>query len=142
MAESSFGSLLQVGDGAGPEVFTTIGEVRDISGPEYGADTVETTNHSSPGGWEEHIATILRSGEVTFEVNYDPTMATHNVATGIKGDLVDRALRNFKLVRADAGTTTDTFAAFVTGFKESHPVNGKITANITLKLTGEPTMDA
>ena len=92
MAISSFGTLLKIGDGADPEVFTTIAEVLDISGPGLSLDTEETTNHSSPGGWEEYVGTILRSGEVTFGINYDPVGATHDASTGLIKDLTDRTL--------------------------------------------------
>lgn len=140
MAESSFGTLLQVGDGGDPENFTTIGQVRDIGGPEYTRDTVESTHHSSPSGFEEHVGTIKRGNEVTFEINLDPSDATHDATNGLKADYESGVERNFQLVRADAGTTTDSFTALVTGVSEAHPVNGKLTANITLKLTGAPTI--
>jgi hypothetical protein len=140
MAISSFGTLLKVGDGESSETFTTIFEVGDISGPGLGLDTEESTNHSSPGGWEEVIATILRTGEVTFPVNYEPTEATLNATTGLIADVVARTLRNFQLVFPDAGSTTWSFAAYVTAFEPGAPVNGKLTADVTLKPSGQPTL--
>ena len=137
MAISSFGTLLKIGDGATPtEAFTTIAEVRDISGPALGLDTEESTNHSSTGGWEESVATILRSGEVTFEINFDPVGATHDDATGLIKDMTDKTLRNFELVFPDAATTTWSFAAYVTGFEPAAPVAGKLSASVTLKPSG------
>lgn len=141
MGISSFGTLLKIGDGATPtENFTTIAEVLDIGGPSLGLDTEEITNHDSTGGWEEVIGTILRSGEVTFEINYDPAGATHDASTGLIADMVARTLRNFQLVFPDSGTTTWSFAAYVTGFEPGAPVAGKLSASVTLKPSGQPTL--
>ncbi len=137
-AISSFGTRLQMGDGASPENFTTIAEVKDISGPALALDTEEVTAHDSPGGWEEHIGTILRSGEVSFDINYIPTQATHNPSTGLIRDMVQRTLRNFRMIFPNAGNTTWSFSAFVTGVGPSAPVAGVLTASVTLRITGQP----
>jgi len=139
-ALSSFGTFLKAGDGGTPEAFTTISEVRDISGPSLGLDTEEVTSHDSPGGWEEFVSTILRSGEVTFDINYEPTETTHDAGTGLIADMTARTLRNFQLVWTDPVSTTWSFAAYVTGFEPSAPVAGALSASCTLKITGEPTL--
>ena len=78
MAISAFGTLLKVGDGGGTEVFTTIAEVKEISGPSISVDTVELTTHSSSGAWKEYLPTLIDAGEVTFDVNFIPTNATQS----------------------------------------------------------------
>lgn len=140
IATSSFGTLLQIGDGGAPENFVTISEVLDISGPALSLSTAETTNQDSTGGWEEFVGTILRSGEVTFDVNFLPTDATQSFAAGLILDMVNRTLRNFQLIFTDAGTTTWAFAALVTGFEPSAPVDGKLSASVGLKISGQPTL--
>lgn len=137
---SSFGTLLKLGDGGSPEQFTTIAEVKDISGPALALDTEDATSHSSTGGWEEVVPTVLRSGEVTFDLNFAPTHATHNPATGLIADMVNRVRRDFQLVFPDAGHTTWQFSAYVTGFEPSAPVAGVLGAAVTLKVTGQPTL--
>jgi len=140
-AISAFGTLVKVGDGATPtENFTTIAELLDISGPELGLDTEEVTTHSSPGGWEEHIGTILRSGAITFQVNYVPTHATHNASTGLIADMVNRTVRNFELVFPNTGATKWSFAALVTSCPPAEPVAGALRGSFSLKLTGQPTL--
>lgn len=140
MGISAFGTLLKIGDGATPENFTTIAEVTNISGPSLSLEPIEITSHSSPGGWKEFIGGLLDAGEVTFDINYEPTEATHNATTGLIADMVDRTLRNFQLVFPDTGNTTWSFMALVTGFEPSEPVEDKLTASVTLKLTGQPTL--
>jgi hypothetical protein len=139
-AIGAFGTLLKIGDGGGPETFTTIAEVLDISGPEFELRTEEVTHHQSPGGWAEYIGTIKDGNEVTFDINYQPTHATHNESTGLLADLINRVKRNFQLVLPDAGTTTISFTALVTNFPISEPVAGVLRTSVTMKITGQPTI--
>lgn len=137
-----FGTLLKVGDGGSPtETFTAIAEVTDLSGPGFELKAIDATNHSSTGGWEEFIGGLLSGGEVSFEVNFIPTHATHGYSTGLLKDMVNRTKRNFQLVFPDTGTTTWGFAALVTNFEPKEPVDDKLSASITLKLSGQPTLE-
>jgi len=139
-ATAGIGTLLQIGDGASPEVFTTIAEVLDITGPGLTSDLVDITNMDSAGKWEESLPTILRSGEITFSVNFLPVNATQSSTSGLINDFENRTNRNFQLVFTDSGTTTWSIAAYVTNVSPSMPVAGATTMDVTLKLTGQPTL--
>lgn len=134
------GFLIQKGDGGAPESFTTIAEVLDIKGPALKVDTVDVTNQSSPGRYEEVIATIRRSGEVTFDCNFIPSNGTQNAATGLLADLNSKVLRNFRILNNDGVPTKWSFSAFVTGFNPSYPVAGVAKCSITLKVSGQPVL--
>lgn len=138
-AISSYGTLLKVGDGAAPENFTAIAEVKDISGPSFSLGTEEVTNYSS-NGWREFVATILDAGEISFDINFIPSETTHDVTTGLLADMVNKTKRNFQIEFPDTGATTWTFAAYVTGFELSEPVEGALGASVTLRITGQPTL--
>ena len=140
MGIAAFGTLLKIGDGGATEAFTTIAEVQDISGPGISVDTEDITNHSSTASYEEVVATVIRSGEVTFDINYDPVGGTHDASTGLIADLEAKALRNFQLIFPDTGSTQWDFAAYVTGFEPGAPVTGKLNAAVSLKLSGQPTL--
>ena len=137
---SSFGTLLKIGDGGGTEVFTTIAEVKDISGPGFELATHDATTHSSTGAWREVIPGLLEPGEVTFSIGFIPTNPTHSQTSGLVRDMKNRTKRNFQLVFTDAGQTTWAFSAYVTGFSPQDPVDGLGSADVTLKLTGAPTL--
>jgi len=140
MGISAFGTLLQIGDGGSPESFTTIAEVSSISGPSLSLDAVEITHHSSTDGWREFVGGLLDGGEVSFDINFLPTDATHNASTGLLADMMNRTRRNFKLVFPDSGSTTWSFTALVTAFEPAEPTDDKLAASVTLKLTGKPTL--
>lgn len=129
---SARGATLTVAAGA------AIVGVTQISGPGITLDTVDTTAHDSVDGWEEAVATILRSGEVTLDINYVPTAATHkNAGTGLLAIMLGRTSPVWTLAFTGGSWL---FNAFVTGFEPSAPHDGKLSATITLKPTGVVTL--
>lgn len=138
-AISSFGTFLKRGDGGSPETFATVAEVGDIDGPDMSLETEDVTNHSSVQGWSEAVATILSGGEVGLPINFIPDDPTHDAVTGIQQDMLNRTLRNWQLVYPDDGGNGYAFAAYVTGFKPSAPVKGKLSADVKLMISGPVT---
>ena len=136
-AIAAYGTLLQVGDGAGPEVFTTIAEVKSISGPSFSSEVIDVTTHSSAaaGAWREKIASLIDPGELSFDINLVPTDTQH---VALRTDMVNRTKRNFKIVFPDSGTTTWQIAGFVTGFEVNAETDGVLEASLTLTLTDPP----
>ncbi len=135
---AAYGTQLYRGtSGAG----TPYVNIMSISGPGITLDTEDVTSHDSTSAWEEVVATILRSGEVSFEIAYDPATATHkNAGNGLLADLIARTATTFTLVFSDTATTEWAFSAFVTAFEPSMPVDGALTASVTLKPTGVVTL--
>lgn len=135
-AVSSHGTLLKIGDGGGPETFTTIAEVLDITGPSYELSTEEVTNHDS-GGYREYVPTLQDVGEITFDLNYYSATTQDQLET----DLRNKTKRNFQLVFSllDAQTDTRALAAYVTGIELQAPVEGVLKMSLTLRPTGADT---
>jgi len=131
---AAFGCALKKGG-------TEYAGVTNISGPGLALDTVDVTSHDSTAGWEEVVGTILRSGEISLDLVYDPADATHKYAAGgLLYDLVQRTAIALTLVFSDTAATTWSFNALVTGFEPSMPVDGFLGASVTMKLTGQPTL--
>ena len=120
---------------------TEVAQVQNISGPGLSLDTEDVTSHDSPSGWEEVVGTILRSGEISLDLVYDPGAATHkNASGGLLYDMTHRTATTFSLVFPSSPTVTWSFSAFVTGFEPSAPHDGALTAAVKLKITGAPTL--
>lgn len=133
---SAFGTALTKGAYPGTE----IAQVTNISGLSISLDTVDVTEHDGDG-WEEHIATILRSGTITLDIVYDPSEATHkNASGGLLYDIVQRVLGTWNLVFPTTPVKYFTFSAYVTGFTPAAPVEGALTASVTLKPSGLVTL--
>lgn len=134
------GFLLQKGDGAAPENFTTVPGVKDLSGaPEVTTDTTDITNQSSSGGFEEIVTGIIRSGQLTFTLIYNPSDPTHDGTTGLYADTKNKTLRNFR-VTIPGSAIKVSLSGYVVGFKNTMPVNGPMTVDVTIKITGVPTI--
>lgn len=139
-ATIGFGTLFKRGDGGGPEAFTTLAEVVSISGPSLSMDTVDVTHMESTGTYREFIPGLKDGGEVSVTLNFLPADATQNATAGILKDYNDRVLRNFQIVFPDSGNTTWTIAGYVTAFEQETPLEDKMTAEVTIKVSGEPTL--
>ena len=130
---SGFGVQFQRGDGEDPEVFTTIGEATNISGPGFDRDTIDVSSHDSPDGIREYVGGLVDGGEVTFTVNWDPG---EHVA--LIDDFQDAQPRNYKIVMPDPPGGDWEFPAFITGMGHEYPHDDKMSADFTFKIAGAP----
>lgn len=129
---SAYGTELQMeGD--------VIAQVTGINGPGLSVDTVDVTTHDQALPWEEMAVTILRQGELTFDLVFDPDETSH---VDLLSNLVGKDPAGFELRFPDSAYTAWTFDAYVTGFEVSMAVDGPITASCTLKLTGTPVLNS
>ncbi len=139
LAVRSHGTILALGDGGSPEGFTSVAEVKNITGPTLDRSIIDVTTQSSDS--KEKIGGLRDSGQVTFNINMVPDDATQSYATGLlHAYAIDEVLHNFQIVFPDSGSTTWTFAAVVKGFHVSAPVDGVLDAQITLDISGLPTL--
>lgn len=113
-----------------------IAQVQDIDGPNLSTDTSEITNHSSPGAVEEFIATIKRTGEISFPLVFNPADPSHDGDTGLLSAWGARSMDEYVMTYPDGSAWT--FNAYCTGFEMGAPVNGFLAADITLRPSGEP----
>lgn len=133
------GFLLQKNDGLGN--WTTIAEVKDITALPLTVDTVDVTNQSSPGGYQELVPTIRKSGVTAFDVNFLPYDGTHDYITGLQADLNAKNLRSWRMIipGQSGGAKMPNWTGYVTGFEIKAPVAGVMTATVSITVTGQPT---
>lgn len=141
------GTLFQMGDGGTPtEVFTTIADVTAINGVNITRDTIDSTTHDNSSGFRTFIGGLADGGDVTIDINFDPTASTHIDATGILSKLVASSLpsatTNFRIVYGSSLSKRWNFAGIVTGFSPAAPVGDKLSASVTIKVSGKPTLTA
>lgn len=134
---SGFGTLLKRGSGATVETFTTVAEVKNISGPALSMETIDATHMESPSGYREWLPSFKDGGEVTFDLNFLPATAAQ---TGLTTDFAARTKRNWQVVWPDTATTTWSFSGFVTGFTPSAAVGDILAASATIRVTGAVTI--
>jgi hypothetical protein len=125
------GTTLQRGDGASPEVFTTVYEVVTLTEIGQQNDLVEATHLLSTA--KEYVYGLADGVEPTLTVNYKPTDPTH---VGLNADQQNRVTRNFKLKLPTSPVLTFSFAAIVRGWRLNFSSNEIIHETFTLKITG------
>lgn len=117
-----------------------IAAVTSLGGPGLSVETQDVTTHDQAVAWEEVIATIVRSGEVTLEIVYDPAGATHYASVGgAVYKLQNRQYTWFDLIFFS--TYNWTFSGYVTGFTPGAPVEGALTASVIIKIIGAPVLE-
>lgn len=133
-ALSTEGILFKRGDGGGSEIFTTVGEVFDIQGPDGEASEIDSTDFASAA--REFRMGLPDEGRVTVQLYRLPSDAQQN---GLLTDRTAKTLRNFEIVLTDAGTLTLSFSAYVLGFSYSMSPDDTIKASVTLRISGAVT---
>jgi predicted secreted protein len=135
----AFGTLFKRGNGATPtEVFTTIANVTNISGPERTRDTIEVTSHDSPEQWKEFLGGLKDGGELSLDINYDPSETTHD----LDDDFDDVNPRNYKIVILPGTDDEHTWSikGILTKLGDEFPHDDKMARSMTVKVTGKPNL--
>ena len=109
-----------------------ITEIVSISGPSLTNEPADTTNLSST--WRTRLPIIPDGGEVTLELNYEPDAASH---ASFITDLAAGTIQEAVITYPDGGGTTLTFDAMCTAFTPNAPVGDKLSATVTLTVTGD-----
>ena len=125
--------MADIGHGATITFSGFTAEYQEIDGPSIERDAVETTHMTSTGGYRTFMPGMIDMGEVTCQVNFDPN--TNPPQAGAAGTLT------ITWPVPEGGSTGAQWScsAFVTGYKPTAPVDDRMTAEITWKLTSVPT---
>lgn len=117
--------------------FEQMGEVTEITPGESTTERVQATHMSSPGRRHEYIAGMIESGEASFAINWIPgnTTDTRIRALQASGATAEHRITFPNGVRV-------TFEAQVTGFAKVLPLEDRMTATVTVAISGDETWDS
>lgn len=132
----AFGTSFQIEDTVTPGTFTDVASVTNITAPALERETLDVTAHDSADGYMEFLGGLKNGGEVSIEVNYDPTAHDSLVAHMDSSDPL-----NYKIVWPNT-LGEWTFTAVMTGFAPEAPYDDKLSAEITFQVSGKPTLTA
>lgn len=137
-AIASVGTAFQRSDGASAGgTYSAIAEINSITGPGMTRNFIEVTSLDSTGGYREFIGGFRDGGDVTLNMNFTRAGYDAMIDDYESADSVD-----YKIVFADDNNTEVSFAAFVTDLPLSVTVEDKVTLDITMKVTGQVTVDS
>ena len=118
--------------------YVVIAYVKKISGPGLKGDTTDVTTHDDATAFEEVVPGLLRSGDVSIDLVYDPNAATHGATSGLVAKAQNKTLSAFQLIFP--GPYEWDFFAYVTEFNPTGDVGGALTATAKMKITGSPVL--
>ncbi len=132
-AISAQGTLIARAPEATPGVYTTIGELRDITPPPLMRNPIETTSHNEDE--ESFVVGIRRKGEMTFTIGFTPVAdGTHDHQTGLIKSWLDGSRDVFRITYPDGSIWY--FSGYVTNVAPAAPVDDGLTADVTIRPTG------
>lgn len=128
-AISGVGTKFYRHDGA---AYVAIADINNISGPSMSRETIDVTSLDSVGGYREFIGGIRDAGTVSFGMNF-----TRSGYIQMKDDFESSIKRQYKIVIPDSDSTTLAFTGLVTELPLTIEVADKITADVTIKISGQ-----
>ena len=114
-----------------------IAEINSINGPGMSRDTIDVTSLDSTGGYREFIGGFRDGGTVTLSMNF--TRAGYEL---MKDDFESDVLQNYEILLPDTDATSFEFEGLVTELPLSIVPDDKVTADITIKVSGEVTLNS
>ena len=130
----SQGTVFKVGDAASPEVFTAVGEVKEIGGPSGSAPVIDVSNLSSVK--REKIMGLPDEGQITLSLNYDGDDAQQDA---LRAARTARTATNFQIVTSNSPPETLSFTAYVLEFSLNFAVDEVVGLTVTLEIDGAVT---
>lgn len=130
-----YGAKFAIGDGASPETFDDLAEVISITPPSDTLDVVDVTHLQSPNRTREFLAGLRDPGECSFEMNFIPGSDADVAIQGVR----DNGGEPVNCQITFPNNVTWTFAGILTGYDPAIPLEDKMTATVTFKVTGSYT---
>ena len=109
-----------------------IAEINSITGPIMSRDTIDVTSLDSTGGYREFITGFRDGGTVVLSMNF--TRTTYEL---MKTDFESNVAQNYQIDLPDGENTSLDFEGLVTELPLTIPTDDKITADVTIKITGQ-----
>ena len=126
----SQGTAIYMGDAASPIVYTEIGQVISISGPDGTTGEIDVTNLSSTA--KEFVASLPDWGTISMEVSWDHA-TTANQHAALFTDFSAQTTGDYQIRLSDSPRTTMQIRGFPNQYSVSVGVDDKVTANIGIR---------
>lgn len=117
-----------------PPTFIEMAEVFNITPPNAQVDDVDVTHNQSPNRTREFIPGLIDPGEASFEMNFIP------------GSTSDQLMREMKIAGTQAlmriefpNAVTWDFLGSVKGYEPTSQTEDKMTATVTIRVSGDIT---
>lgn len=119
--------------------YIVLNSVGDFTGPEVSVETIDVTTHDSPDAFNEFIAGMADGGSVDFDLVFEYDSAAHET---LYNSVAARGIHNFRVQLPGFTSTSDggywQFAGLFTKIGAAMPVKDKLSASVSIKVSGKP----
>jgi len=114
-----------------------LAEVNSITGPTMTRDFIDVTSLDSIGGYREFITGFRDAGTISLSMNF-----TRDSYDLMLKDFESPTANNYEIILPDDDVTSFEFEGLVTEVPLTIPTDDKITADVTIKITGQVVMNS
>lgn len=111
--------------------FTNIAEQQDITMPGLMRNEFDATTQNE--NIDSYVLGVMRRDAFTLSVNFIPSNNTHDHLTGVQYLMINNTMTGWKATYPDG--TALIFSGQVQAFKPTAPVDGKLSADITIRFS-------
>ena len=104
-----------------------LAEILDVSPPGASRESIQTSHMGTTSAHTFTPADLVDWGELVVEMAFNPSTAIP----------IGGAAETITITFPDSGTAVWTFTGFMTGFEPSAPLEDRMTATATIKVTGK-----
>ena len=117
--------------------WANMAEINSITGPGVTREQIDVTSLDSTGGWREYIGGFRDGGTVALAMNF--TRSTYEI---MFTDFESNLSQNYEILLPDLEATSIEFMGIVTECPLTISPDDKITADVTIKVTGQPVINS
>lgn len=128
-ARIGYGAVFELSQNSG-STWTGVGEVMSITPPSDALDVIDATHMASANRTREFITGLRDPGECSFEMNFVPGSAGDVLLQDVRDDGVRVSCRI-----TFPNAVIWTFSGILTGYEPTVPLDDKMTATVTFKVT-------
>lgn len=136
---SAHGTIIARAKALTPTVFEEIGEVLDITLPEFSRNSIDISTHNDD--IDDFVQGILRRGELRFRINFVASGTvgqTHNHVTGLYKSIIDHAKDGWSVTFPDGDVWV--FSGGISNIGKVAPVDGALQADVSIRPAGKMTI--
>jgi hypothetical protein len=133
IAISGHGTLLARATAALPFTYTNIAEVGDIAAPGLNRNDFEALTQDR--NIDAYILGVLRRNPLQLAINYLPSDGTHDHLTGMMKALITEPVPIDGWKLTFPGGIVWIMSGQIKGFDITAPVDGKLAADVTIRLS-------
>jgi hypothetical protein len=137
-ATIGWGGRCYLGTSTDVATLTQLAEVTEFPFPDDQVADIEATHMLSPGRRKEYIAGLIDGGSGDVIMNHVPGSVTDALCRAALAAGDARAFR-VQLLQADSSYYQIDVNVIVKGYKRTAPIDGRLTATLTVRFTGAAT---